>query len=61
MRPNEWVCMAAYGDYGPFYIGTAIAYEQGGYETEARSSLVSPECEVVLIQAIQELLEVTQE
>jgi hypothetical protein len=24
--------MAAYGDYGPFYIGTKQAYEQGGYE-----------------------------
>ena len=25
------LAMAAYGDYGPWYIGTAIAYEQGGY------------------------------
>ena len=28
-----FVAMAAYGDYAPWYIGTAIAYEQGGYET----------------------------
>ena len=33
MRPDSFVCMAAYGDYGPGYIGTAIAYTQGGYET----------------------------
>ncbi|MCB1228056.1 MAG: hypothetical protein KDK99_19785, partial [Verrucomicrobiales bacterium] len=26
MRPNDFVAMAAYGDYGPGYIGTAIAY-----------------------------------
>src|SRR4029453_11617858 len=29
MRPNSFVCMAAYGDYGPGYIGTEIAYSQG--------------------------------
>ena len=33
MRPGEFVAMAAYGDYGPGYIGTSIAYDQGGYET----------------------------
>ncbi len=56
MLPGEFVATAAYGDYAPCYIGTAIAYEQGGYEMEARSSLVSPECEVVLIKTIQKLL-----
>jgi len=30
MRPDSPVMMAAYGDYGPGYIGTAIAYTQGG-------------------------------
>jgi hypothetical protein len=48
--------MAAYGDYAPWYIGTAIAYEQGGYETEPRSSNVAPEVEGVLIGAIRKLL-----
>jgi len=38
MRPNDTVCMAAYGDYGPGYIGTQIAYTQGGYETSPRAS-----------------------
>ena len=33
MRPDQFVAMAAYGDYGPGYIGTAVAYGQGGYET----------------------------
>ena len=55
MRPNQMVCMAAYGDYGPGYIGTRIAYGQGGYET-SRVSRTTPEVEAVLIEAIRELL-----
>jgi hypothetical protein len=55
-RPELFVAMAAYGDYAPWYIGTAIAYEQGGYETEPRSSNVAPEVEGVLIGAIRKLL-----
>ena len=31
------VAMAAYGDYGPGYIGTEVAYGQGGYETSETS------------------------
>jgi hypothetical protein len=57
MRPDLFVATAAYGDYAPWYIGTDIAYEQGGYETEARSSLVDRSCETVLVRAIQKLLE----
>ncbi len=56
LRPDLRVSMAAYGDYGPAYIGTAKAYEEGGYETEPRSSNVSPEVEGVLMGAIQRLL-----
>jgi hypothetical protein len=55
-RPDLFVAMAAYGDYAPWYIGTAIAYEQGGYETEPRSSNVAPEVEGVLMGAIGKLL-----
>src|SRR5262249_37715262 len=33
MRSKDFVAMPAYGDYGPGYIGTKIAYSQGGYET----------------------------
>jgi hypothetical protein len=56
MRPGHLVCMAAYGDYGPGYIGTAIAYEQGGYETSGVSR-VGPQVEAVLMAAMRELLE----
>ena len=55
-RSDRFVAMAAYGDYAPWYIGTAIAYDQGGYETEPRSSNVTPEVEGVLMEAIRKLL-----
>jgi hypothetical protein len=48
--------MAAYGDNAPSYIGTEIAYTQGGYEVEDRVSRVSPAVEKVLIEAIKNLL-----
>jgi hypothetical protein len=56
MRPAENVCMAAYGDYAPGYIGTAIAYTQGGYEVGVNASRVAPEVEPVLMDAMRELL-----
>jgi hypothetical protein len=49
------VAMAAYGDYGPGYIGTTIAYSQGGYET-GPVSRVAAEVEPVLLDALRELL-----
>jgi hypothetical protein len=55
-RPDRFVAMAAYGDYGPGYIGTAIAYDEGGYETAPTSSNVAPEVEGVLLGAIRRLL-----
>lgn len=54
-RPRDFIATAAYGDYGPGYIGTAIAYPQGGYET-SYVSRTSPEVEKVLTTAIRELL-----
>lgn len=59
LRPNAFVCLAAYGDYGSGYIGTAEAYAQGGYETgaESRASRVSPRAHAVLMGAIQELMQ----
>jgi hypothetical protein len=59
MRPDAFVCMAAYGDYGPGYIGTAIAYSQGGYETgfSVPVSRVSARVEPVLMDAMRELLQ----
>jgi hypothetical protein len=55
-RPDLFVCMAAYGDYGPWYIGTAAAYGEGGYETSPTASNVAPEAEEVLLAAIRKLL-----
>lgn len=56
MRPDRFVAMAAYSDYGPGYIGTKVAYGQGGYETSDRASRVAPEVEAVLVSAIAKLL-----
>ncbi|SFI29496.1 hypothetical protein [Planctomicrobium piriforme] len=56
MRPDETVCMAAYGEYGTGYIGTEIAYSQGGYETDRDSSHVSPAVEKVLTDGMRTLL-----
>jgi hypothetical protein len=57
MRPDLQVAMAAYGDYGPGYIGTAAAYREGGYETSAGASNVDPGAEQVLTAAMKKLLE----
>ncbi len=56
MRPDQTVCMAAYGDYAPGYIGTEIAYSQGGYETSKTASHVAPSVEKVLMEGMAELL-----
>jgi len=57
MRPDATVCMAAYGDYATGYIGTEIAYSQGGYEVQAASSNTSPAVEKVLMDAMRKLLD----
>ena len=57
MRPQSTVCMAAYGDCGPGYVGTEIAYAQGGYETQPSSSNTSPKVERVLLEAMGKLLQ----
>jgi hypothetical protein len=56
MRPESLVCTAAYGDYGPGYIGLARSYAEGGYETSPRASRVAPAVEGVLTKAIAELM-----
>jgi hypothetical protein len=55
MRPNLHVAMAAYGDYGPGYIGTDQAYQEGGYETSPRASNVAAGVEEVLLSAMRKL------
>jgi hypothetical protein len=56
LRPDGTVCLAAYGDCGPGYIGTEIAYAQGGYETQPSSSNTSPQVEKVLMNGLRALL-----
>jgi hypothetical protein len=56
LKPSAFVAMAAYGDYGPGYIGTRIAYAQGGYET-GPASRTSPDVEDVMMGAIRSLLQ----
>ncbi|SIO13149.1 hypothetical protein [Chitinophaga niabensis] len=55
MRPDLFVTVAAYGDYAPGYIGTAEAYNEGGYET-GQASAVTAEVEKVLLKAMNQLL-----
>ncbi len=56
LRPDLFVSMAAYGEYAPGYIGTEIAYSQGGYEASERASQVAPQVEAVLMGAVEKLL-----
>jgi hypothetical protein len=56
-RPDLAVSMAAYGEYGPSYIGTKEAYSQGGYEID--SSPVTPDAEEALMNAFRKLLSLT--
>ena len=55
LHPERFLCTAAYGDYGPGYIGLSRSYAEGGYET-SQGSRVSPRVEKVLMEAITELL-----
>lgn len=56
MRQDLQVMMAAYGDYGPGYIGTERAYTEGGYETLPTSSSVDPSVEPLLLETLEQLL-----
>jgi len=56
MRPDLFVTMAAYGDYGIGYIPVAAAFPQGGYEV--RVSKVTPAAEDILMEAMNKLLNV---
>lgn len=55
MRPNDFVAMAAYGEYSPGYIGMEISYGQGGYEV-GPVSRVAPNVEKILTSALKNLL-----
>ncbi len=55
MRPRNFVCMAAYEDYGPGYVCMRVHYAQGGYEPSA--SRVGSGVESVLMGAMKKVLE----
>lgn len=56
MKSDGIVCLAAYGDGGPGYIGTEISYAEGGYETQPSSTNVAPQVEGILLGSIRQLL-----
>lgn len=56
LRPDLFVAVAGYGEYGVGYIGTKVAYGQGGYET-GQASGVTEDAEEILMKAIRKLLE----
>lgn len=56
LKPDTWIGMAAYGDYGPGYICLTKHYDEGGYEASARASRVSPDVEEVVKPAIKALI-----
>ncbi len=58
-RKDLFVAMAAYGDCGTGYIGTSVAYQQGGYETSSVSNVASGS-EAILMAAIRKLLKNNQ-
>lgn len=53
ISPDKFVAMAAYGDYGPFYIGTKEAYSEGGYEI--LSSPVTEDAEAAILKVIRNI------
>ncbi|MCA9263623.1 MAG: hypothetical protein KDA60_07225 [Planctomycetales bacterium] len=56
MRPDKFVAVAGYTDYGPGYICLEEHYAQGGYEPSPRASRVAPAVQSVLAAAIDEAL-----
>lgn len=50
VNPDKFVCVAGYGDGGPWYIPTAAAYPEGGYEVSVAFS--GPDGEQKLQEAI---------
>lgn len=55
MAPDDFVCLAAYGDVGPGYIPLAEQFPQGGYEA-SHVCRVDPAVEDILMQAMRRML-----
>jgi hypothetical protein len=58
LQPDRFVATAAYGDGGPWYIPTAEAYPQGGYETSV--AFCDASVERMLLGGITKLLDPNQ-
>jgi hypothetical protein len=54
LDPNHFVAVAGYGDGGPGYLCTEKSYAEGGYEPTG--SMVVPQSEAIVRQAIGQLL-----
>lgn len=54
LRPDRFVAVAGYGDGGPWYLPTAEAYRQGGYEVNV--AYCEPSVDLRLRQHIARLL-----
>lgn len=52
-KPDSFVCVAGYGDGGTWYIPTAAAYPEGGYEVSV--AWIAPESESILHQAMNQV------
>ncbi|MDB5334842.1 MAG: hypothetical protein JWN70_461 [Planctomycetaceae bacterium] len=55
-KPKDFVCVAGYGDGGTWYIPTAAAYPEGGYEVSV--AWVGPGSEAILHKAMEKVLAV---
>lgn len=55
LQPDRFVATAGYGDGGPWYLPTAEAYYQGGYEVSVAFS--GPQADGALMQGIQALMQ----
>lgn len=53
-KPGAFVCVAGYGDGGTWYIPTAAAYPEGGYEVSV--AFVGPGTEDILNKAVEQVL-----
>jgi hypothetical protein len=54
LRADAFVCVAGYGDGGPGYLPTALAFTQGGYEPTV--ALAGPRSEEILHAAMARLV-----
>ena len=53
LHADRFVAAAGYGDGGPWYVPTAEAYLQGGYEVGV--AFCEPDVDLLLMQALQQL------